>query len=104
MSWLTHLLEVWAWFAAVLFVIRGLCVGNHMTRRTPLPYKFAHIAMTVACMALVLGPLFPDDSVSASAYDMFIIGVAALMLLDRRARAHPQAARAHAEWNSEESA
>lgn len=102
MSYLTDALAVLAWMAALFFVVRGLCIGNHMTRRTPLAYKLAVVAMTVACLALVLGPLYPDDSLSAAAYDVLIISLAALCMLDRRARAHPQARPQRADWNGEE--
>jgi len=98
MSMALELAHGLAWLAAIFFLIRGLCILNHMTKDTALAYKLSELAMSIAALVVVVGPLY-NAAVTAAGHELLLISVALLWLLDRRTAITPHGAAARAPQN-----
>ena len=92
-----QILEFAAWIAAGYYMLRLLCVLNHMRSGTAILYKLARLGCVFSAGALVLAPLADStpeiyrEVVVDIAYRCLLICMAISLSLDKRASLSPRA-------------
>jgi uncharacterized integral membrane protein len=78
-----NVLAALAWIAAAGMLIHGVCVCNHMSRKTALLYKAGMLVKTIAALAVVIGPWFAGFA-PLIAYQAMVVGFALCRVFDQR--------------------